>query len=566
MSFSGQSGLIAFGPQSAKGVAAATFYQFAATDIDFDAISPGGILPPEIAGVLTPRGAYKMGVFAAGGFSFIPRLDGDLGWLLLGLFGEVESVPAFANTIVDWITFDSDYGPDSDNAIFTQPPTPRKVAIFAEDSDVGSTLALTITGLGVTGLAQTEVITFASSTAGVAGLEVFSQVDTIAVSVNDSDVDGTKIALGWLATDAVDMACLPWSDGDIDQVDFVDSDLTNPPSARTLVMSFADAAGGNLTADFVVAGTDALGNSVSETFAFAAATSVVGTQVFATLTTITGDSDLDSGEEIALGYATQEAYEHFFTYATLQEQIDWAQIRKVVPGDTILYLEALDAKIAMMRFIIPQAGPAAARVDMVGRVPSWPDGSAWAYDPFDDPDAFPVANAPGYFRFTDVDNLINSLGVTGMVFEIINLLTTPQEEMTVGSNFPDDFGVRGRAVTARFVYRWKDPELCLAIMTGEIDGSSWTAEVFTTDLEAAITTPGAMGDDQEDPWQIKFIAPKCEFRQNGPVRLVGNQTIAVEYIGSVLTPEGVGSPAWSGGGEYFAVALRNEEVSYVWPT
>ena len=97
MSFSGQSGLIAYGPQSAKGVAAATFYQFAATDIDFDAISPGGILPPEIAGVLTPRGAYKMGVFAAGGFSFIPRLDGDLGWLLLGPFGEVESVPAFAN-------------------------------------------------------------------------------------------------------------------------------------------------------------------------------------------------------------------------------------------------------------------------------------------------------------------------------------------------------------------------------------------------------------------------------------------------------------------------------------
>ncbi len=571
MSYSGQSGVIAVGPQTGKGVVASTYYQFAATDIDFDAISPGGVLPPEIAGVLTPRGAYKMGVFAAGGFSFIPRLDGDMGWLLLGLFGQVETVPAFANAILDWqILVDSDDLYDSDTGDwFTQPATPRILSLFAEDSDFDSDFSVTVTGLGPQGEAAVEVFEGNQSTSGTAGLEVFASISSVQVNALGAADVGDKFALGWKATDAVDMACLPWTAGDSTSIAYADSDITNPPSARVLQLSYANLTGADIGpagGSFVVSGTDATGATVTDTLVLDSdIVQIVGTQAFATITGMVGDSDVDSDAYIALGYVTSEAYEHFFTYGAAQEAIDWVTIRKVVPGDTYLYTQALDCKLAMMRFIIPQAGPVAARIDAVGRVPTFPDGSAWAYDGMDDADAFPVANAPGYFRFTQ-NNAINSLGVTGMVFEIINLLTTPQEEMTVGANYPDDFGVRGRAVTARFVYRWKNPELCLQIMTGAIDGAAWTAQVFTTDLEAAVSTPGAMGDDQESPFQLKFVAPKVEFRQNGPVRLVGNQTIAIEYIGSVLTPEGSGSPAWSGAGEYFSVALRNEIASYIWPS
>ncbi len=576
MSYSGQSGVIAVGPQTGKGVVASTYYQFAATDIDFDAISPGGVLPPEIAGVLTPRGAYKMGVFAAGGFSFIPRLDGDLGWLLLGLFGQVETVPAFAASVLGWQALvDSDDVYDSDTGNwFTALASPRILALFGEDSDVDSDFSVTITGTGPQGEAQVEVIEGGGSTAGNPGFEVFATVTSIVVTDYDSDVmvEGTKWAVGWLATDAVDMACLPWSSRDSEDSDvgWVDSDLTNPPVASALQLSIANAdgtgIGSSLSVALTITGTDASGAIVTEELTVDSDNvQVVGSQVFATVTALSGDSDIDSDSYVALGYVSQAAYEHYFTYGASQEVIDWVTIRKTVPGDTYLYTQALDCKLAMMRFIIPQAGPVAARIDAVGRVPTFPDGSGWSYDGMDDADAFPIANAPGYFRFTQ-DGAINSLGVTGMVFEIINLLTTPQEEMTVGANYPDDFGVRGRAVTARFVYRWKNPELCLQIMTGAIDGAAWTADVFTTDLEAAVTTPGVMGDDQEEGWQLKFVAPKVEFRQNGPVRLVGNQTIAIEYIGSVLTPEGSGSPAWEGAGEYFAVALRNEVASYSWPS
>jgi len=579
MSYSGQSGVIAVGPQTGKGVVGSTYYQFAATDIDFDAISPGGVLPPEIAGVLTPRGAYKMGVFAAGGFSFIPRLDGDLGWLLLGLFGQVETVPAFAASVLAWQTLvDSDDAYDSDTgdwftdaASANKITTPRILALFGETAVLeDSDFSVTITGTGPQGEAAVEVIEGTGCVTGNAGLEVFATVTSVVVSSMDSDMEDLKFAIGWLATDAVDMACLPWTAGGVaGGLALVDSDLTNPPVASVLQLTFANLSGTDaLDSDqlFTIVGTDASGAIVSEILNFDSDnTQVTGSQVFSTLTTFTGDSDLDSDSYVALGYVSQAAYEHYFTYGAAQEQIDWVTIRKVVPGDTYLYTQALDCKLAMMRIIIPQAGPVAARLDAVGRVPTFPDGSAWSYDAMDDPDAFPIANAPGYFQFTQ-DGAINSLGVTGMVFEIVNLLTTPQEEMTVGANYPDDFGVRGRAVTARFVYRWKDPELCLQIMTGAVDGAAWTANVFTTDLEAAVTTPGVMGDDQEEGWQMKFVAPKVEFRQNGPVRLVGNQTIAIEYIGSVLTPEGSGSPAWAGAGEYFSVALRNEVASYTWPT
>jgi hypothetical protein len=579
MSFSGQSGVIAVGPQTGKGVVATTYYQFAATDIDFDAISPGGVLPPEIAGVLTPRGAYKMGVFAAGGFSFIPRLDGDLGWLLLGLFGEVETVAAFSNAVMDWQTLvDSDDLYDSTTGNwFTDPDSARILSVFTDDSDADSDFNIVVSGTGPQGEAVSDTLEGSAGDPllGGSGVVPFLTVTSVTVGSLGSLAAGAKFALGWTATDAADQLVVPFTSNDvIDSDGWADSDITNPPVAAQIQATYGAIAAGGDVGDlgasaqltYLVTGTDATGAIISETLTLDSDTQQdVGALTFSTITSIGGDSDMDSDHYVAFGYVTAEAYEHFFTYGATQETIDWATIRKVVPGDTYLYTQALDCKLAMMRFIIPQAGPVAARIDAVGRVPTFPDGSAWAYDAMDDPDAFPVANAPGYFRFTQ-DAAVNELGVTGMVFEIVNLLTTPQEEMTVGSNYPDDFGVRGRAVTARFVYRWKNPELCLQIMTGAIDGTAWTAQVFTTDLEAAVTTPGVMGDDQESPYQIKFVAPKVEFRQNGPVRLVGNQTIAIEYIGSVLTPEGSGSPAWSGDGEYFAAALRNEVSAYVWPS
>ena len=350
MSYGAQTGVIAMSPLVSKGVAAAApkWYKFRATDIDFDAISPGGVLPPEIAGILTPTGAYKSGIFAAGGFSIIPRLDGDLGWLLYGLMGKITS-----------------------------------------------------------------------------------------------------------------------------------------------------------------------------------------------------------------GSAAQ-GYSHLFSYPTDQTELPWFEVRRTTPGSSDLYLDVMDCKIARFRLTIPQAGPLAARVDMVGRSPTFPTtGSSWTNETMDDSDAFPVANATGFFKLPTFS--ATALPVTGMVFEWMNLLTTPQEEMVVGSNYPDDFGVRGRAMTARFIYRWKDPDLYRMIFTGAVSGATaWTPEVYTSDLQAKVTTPGSwLGSPASAPLSFQVDAQKIEFAPNGPVRLLGNQTIAVEYVGTVLTPDS---------GDYCQIRLGNAETGYTWPS
>lgn len=585
MSFSGQSGAIYFGPQSAKGVIATTFYRYPATDIDFDAISPGGVLPPEIAGILTPRGAYKMGVFAAGGFSFIPRLDNDLGWLLLGLFGDTNAHPANCAAIMDWTTVsdtdldtDATSWNDSDGEI-TQPPTPRQISITAGDanaSDLYFVIYGTLPGgqviqesrsVSAGGDSNSTQNAFASITK--IDMTAIDEVGTFSVGWSTYARTSTEAVIGWTEGTGADQAITSgfnkqYFEVPIQLIGALSCDDSDVDSDWTLT----------------VAGTDANGASISETLQPSAASRGTGLSVlsFKSVTSVTLDSDFDSDQYGGVGYAVQEMYAHAFTYGADQEVIDWMTIRKVIPGDTDYFCEVLDCKLAMARFIVPQAGPVAARIDAVGRVPSFPEDvqATWdsEADPDDDPDAFPIANATGFFKITDKEGNIDSLGVTGMIFEIVNLLTTPQEEMTVGSNYPDDFGVRGRAVTCRFVYRWKDPELCRQIMTGASSGSTaWTAQVFTTDIEAEVTTPGdatsIAGGGQpsalEAPHKLRFSAPRVEFRQNGPLRLVGNQTIAVEFIGSVLTPEGSGQAYEGGDGDYFVAELWNQRNGYTWP-
>ena len=49
------------------------------------------VAPPKIGGSHNPTGAYKSGAFYAGRATVLPRLEGDIGWLLLGLAGAVAA-------------------------------------------------------------------------------------------------------------------------------------------------------------------------------------------------------------------------------------------------------------------------------------------------------------------------------------------------------------------------------------------------------------------------------------------------------------------------------------------
>jgi len=94
MSTTGAAGILSYGMQSAKGAVATTFYRHRAADVNYGPVQDLRTLPLEVGGIPTPTGAYKAGVFLAGGATLHPRIEGDFGWLLKGLMGDVTTSPA----------------------------------------------------------------------------------------------------------------------------------------------------------------------------------------------------------------------------------------------------------------------------------------------------------------------------------------------------------------------------------------------------------------------------------------------------------------------------------------
>lgn len=65
-----------------------TWRKLRAREVSYDANSMADTIPLEVGGAIEPLGAYKSGVAVGGAATLMPRLEGDFGWLLLGLLGK----------------------------------------------------------------------------------------------------------------------------------------------------------------------------------------------------------------------------------------------------------------------------------------------------------------------------------------------------------------------------------------------------------------------------------------------------------------------------------------------
>jgi hypothetical protein len=97
MTITSQSGVFGFGVQSDKGALAAAWYRHKALSMSLGPVVEKEIAPPEIGGAHNPTGAYKSGAFYAGRATLLPRLEGDFGWLLLGMNGYVAAPVALGS-------------------------------------------------------------------------------------------------------------------------------------------------------------------------------------------------------------------------------------------------------------------------------------------------------------------------------------------------------------------------------------------------------------------------------------------------------------------------------------
>jgi len=86
-----QTGIVGFGPQTAKEAIATTFYRYKAMRAALGAVEDNRTAQLEIGGVPYPTGAYKAGAFFGGEAVLQPRLEGDIGWLLYAACGDVST-------------------------------------------------------------------------------------------------------------------------------------------------------------------------------------------------------------------------------------------------------------------------------------------------------------------------------------------------------------------------------------------------------------------------------------------------------------------------------------------
>lgn len=264
---------------------------------------------------------------------------------------------------------------------------------------------------------------------------------------------------------------------------------------------------------------------------------------------------------ISTGAPAGGVYTHTFKFPTDQTARKWLNIRKWVPASTNYAEDVTDCLLARLQLTLPQAGPVTARFDAVGRAPTFEENPTWSFDTMDAGSSFPVVGTSGsYIKLPSFDTADQP--ATGAIIEYVNMLTTPQQEFVIGSYYPDDFAILQRAATVRWVYKWEDPDLCRTIMTGAASGvTAWTPEVFTSTFEAQVE---GYDDDiigttaAEQPYQLKVKLDNVSWEPNGPIRLMGNNILAQEYVGTALEP--------TGANEYIEVILKNAHAAYTWPT
>lgn len=472
MTVTAQNGLFGFGVQSAKGTMASTWFRHRAVDINYGAMQDIRTFPLEVGGILTPTGAYKGGVFMAGGATLQPRLEGDLGWLLKAAMGDASTVGAGG-------TFDDD-------------------ASKAGTYDLAS---------------GTKVNDFADSTPN------FVQPLVITIVALTSDTDVVLTIEG------------------IDDMGVAHTVSNGNAWTVTLNKDLADAA--TVSTDFRVK-------------------ELLSVQVTSLATT--------SGTAKIGWYTTQGSlpYTHTFKFAADNSYQPWISAIKKIPGSTTLWEAGKDNKITSLRLNFPQNGIVSARVDLVGREPDWTsrtEPAFWGGNDFEEFGSVPVTcTTSGYVKVTGATSAPfnnEKLPLTGLSVTMANNLTSPQQEMVIGSPYPDDFAVLSRAMSFQATLKWADPSFYNHILRGYMSSGSWAADsgwsntVFTSGIDALVESPAFVTGSTKYSMRVRSNNVMWSF-QGGPV-LAGGDIVMLQLVGTALAPVS---------GEYATIDIVNGQSSY----
>lgn len=257
---------------------------------------------------------------------------------------------------------------------------------------------------------------------------------------------------------------------------------------------------------------------------------------------------------------------HRFMPPDSYHDMKWISLRKFIPGATgtsdDLGEIIKDVRVGSQQYKVGPASIVMAEYGFVGREPfldETADSSAWTWaNSYETYESVPLGNKGGlYLPFGST-----AKKATQAVVTIVNKYTTPQEELIIGSYYPDDFILQQQTFSVQWVFKWKDETLYNQIVTnggsGDVDGYiTWSPVVYTSSFELVTESPANISGFSS-PYRLRFYAPEMTWQSQGPPRAVGGGWLALPFVGTALGQSTVS--------DTFFLDIDNEVSTYSWPS
>jgi hypothetical protein len=257
-------------------------------------------------------------------------------------------------------------------------------------------------------------------------------------------------------------------------------------------------------------------------------------------------------------------YDHTFVpLSTDLSYVRWLTLKKYIPmkeSDTDTDMGELyeNCKCVGMSFTLEADQPIRARLDFLGTKTTFvPDITAWSWSAaYENWHSVPVGcEVGGSIKFTGGGLTNEELSAQRVVVNLVNTPLDIRQEKQYGSPELEDITIIERRLTFDVTVKWNDPDMYLAVQTGQFDGTTWSAEPLTGELEVVAVATKVIGSTTQK-YSLTINAPEILWQLNGPPVLAGGQAVIMRFMGTALETESE---------DYTEFILRNAVASYTWP-
>ncbi len=274
-----------------------------------------------------------------------------------------------------------------------------------------------------------------------------------------------------------------------------------------------------------------------------------------------GNVSSQTGKDLD-GITATAVNSHIFRFDTADSAFQpWLAVRRMIPGSVAankLGESGYDCKVANLSMVFPASGKPMFNVGIVGRNWIMEENPTWTWNnTFEDSGSIPESCTGYVTAGSDSPKILQAS------IDLVNGLTTPQQEMILGSYNPDDFVALSRAMSIRIMTKWEDPDLYQKVMTNSAAGTAWSSTPFRT------TGSGPTWGfklELRSPTQIPTSSPARNFAMQircqdvvwlpeGPPRMQAGGFLTQGYVGTVLVPAS---------GDYCQIGLQNTATAYAW--